>query len=194
MSDDVLDFIALQSVNRRGLEMSVVRELTPEDAGAEKTPEAQRREPIQRLAQRHHNQAMLIAEGRSQIEVCAKLGCSQTTLSRLMHDPMFQELVEFYRVQKEQVYLDAHAKLAMLGTTAAEELLARLEDDPDKFSNMDLKKIMEAAMDRSIAPSKAGAGGAVAGQNTAVTITFSGMGAKALPNPAPLTITQEDGQ
>jgi len=49
----------------------------------------------------------------------------------------------------ERAYLDAHARLVALGLTAAEELLERLEESPEKLSTREVREIMEAALDRS---------------------------------------------
>ncbi len=64
-------------------------------------------------------------------------------------------------------------------------LQERLEENPDKFSNNELRQLMEASMDRSAAPAKGGAsarGGAPA--SVAVSIRFVEPAQRAAPDPA----------
>lgn len=163
-----------------------VRDLTAadlSDIGA--SPNAVVR-PLARIRNTHHQLAKLLAEGRKQVECAAITGYAQSTISILLHDPAFQELLAYYTTQKEAVYLDVHQRLAQLGLTAVEELQERLELSPEKFSNEMLNKIMESTMDRSVAPARGSPQGAGGGTNVAVTVEFI-----TPPPPAPKIIEHD---
>lgn len=143
--------------------MSIVRELTVEDieslierphgALGSTTP------PLVKIRATHHALARLLAEGRKAVEASAILGYSQSRISILQHDPAFQELIEHYRAQVREKYLDVHERLADLGVTAVEELRERLDDAPKTFSNRELLDITETTMDRTVAPTKSAKSG-----------------------------------
>jgi hypothetical protein len=122
----------------------------------------------------HHTLAMLLAEGRKGVEISGITGYSPSRISILQGDPAFQELVAYYREQKEAVYLDVHQRLATLGMTAIEELQQRFEDRPEGFTNREVKEILESALDRSIAPAKTGknAGAQPGGAAVSLTVNF----------------------
>lgn len=130
--------------------------------------------PLSRLRHSHHELARLIAGGASGVEASAITGKSQSWISTLRKDPAFAELVEYYRVQKDAVYMDVHARLAGLGTDAVNELQHRLDTDPDGLSTREVMDIAELALDRSVAPSKGGGsgGGAVAAASISFQVSF----------------------
>lgn len=135
---------------------------------------------IKKIRHIHHSLARLLAEGRKPVECSAITGYSQSRISILQRDPAFSELVEYYKTQVEAQYTDIHAKLAVLGTMAIEELQDRLEGDGEEgppLSNKELMALAELTLDRSVAPPKAGAGRAgqgpaVSGGGPLITIQF----------------------
>jgi len=98
----------------------------------------------------HHTIARLLADGTKQVEISAITGYSQSRISILKGDPAFQELIEYYRTQKEAIYLDVHQRLGTLAITAVEELQQRLDEEPHKITNREVKEIAEMALDRSL--------------------------------------------
>lgn len=112
-----------------------------------------------RLTYKHHATAQQVAEGKSGAEISAMTGYTANRISQLKSDPAFMELVEFYKEQNIELYAAAHAKLAMLGVAAVEELQDRLEDNPESFSIRETIEVAEMALDRSIAPTKGSGGG-----------------------------------
>jgi len=112
---------------------------------------------IKTLRQTHHLAARLMAEGRPQVEVSAITGYSQARLSSFKGDPAFKELLEYYAIQVREAFAGIHERLAAFGFSCLEEAQRRLEEAPDDFSLQELRKWMEATLDRSIAPSKAAA-------------------------------------
>lgn len=106
-------------------------------------------QPIKQLRARHHSAAILFAEGLKVADIAAITGYSSDRLYNLNLDPAFQELIAYYRTNKESRYLDVHARMAELGLSAAEELQRRIEDAPDSIGSEILRKIAEGALDRS---------------------------------------------
>jgi hypothetical protein len=151
-----------------------VRELTDEDILALHSPMAApvRQAPLRELRYRHHLVARLLAEGKSNTQISESIGMSVARISTLKQDPAFSELVEEYKEKIDEVYFDAHARLAALGITAVEELQARLDDSADRFTAEELRKIAESSLDRSIAPNKSGFGPGNAGPRTSINISF----------------------
>lgn len=158
MQTDILEFIA-KGRPGRPLELEVVRELTEGELEMLRVPATVRVAPtrvLDRIREIHHVQARLLAEGRSLRQVAAIVGCGIATLRSLEVDPTFQELIGYYRDQVTIKYLDVHEKLALALGMAVEELVRRLEDDPEKFSENQLRLLVETLGDRSVAPSKVG--------------------------------------
>lgn len=160
-----------------GLMVEAGRELTPADAAAIAAGVAVSGtvSPLTRLRHSHHELARLLAEGRPAVEVCAITGKSQSWVSTLQRDPAFAELVEYYRVQKDAVYMDVHARLAGLGTDAINELQHRLDTDPEGLRVREVLEIAQLALDRSVAPPKGGTnnGGGPGNGTAAVQVNVS---------------------
>lgn len=127
---------------------------------------------VARLRHGHHALARLLAEGRKAVEISEITGYSQSRISILKSDPAFCELVEYYRGQVTEVYLDMHSRLATLGITAMQELQERLEDNPERLSTKEVREIMDTAFDRSIAPTKGAKFGGGNAPAVAVNVTF----------------------
>lgn len=178
MSDDlsVLDFLAERKRPAERVELEVTRELGEGDLRELQTPAPVRatpaQSPLDRIKEVHHIQARLLAEGKSLRQVAAIVGSSIARLRTLELDPTFQELIEYYRDQVTIKWLDVHEKLALGTAAAVEELLQRLEEHPETFTNNQLRMLVETFGDRSIAPSKVGVQiGNVGGQT--FTINFA---------------------
>jgi hypothetical protein len=160
---------------------------------------------IKNLRNQHHALARLLAEGRNGVECSEITGYSPSRISILQGDPTFADLVQYYRGQVSERYLNVHERLAAIGVTCLEELQERLEVNPNEFTVRELREIMESTFDRSVAPSKGSPKGAGAGLtnggNTLVVqfvspkapqITASGQGeVGALSDSQTLTITAQ---
>lgn len=111
---------------------------------------------IKKLRYPHHTLARLLAEGKSNPECSAITGYAVASIPIYLRDPAFRELVEYYKDQAGQKYLDVHERLAAVGTTALEIMQERLmdEDEAKKITIGQLREIVESAYDRSIAPNK----------------------------------------
>lgn len=127
----------------------VERKLTPADLDLAAAPKGTTPPNVIKLRDRHHALARAIANGVSQNEAAVVAGYSPSRVSILLSDPSFKELVEHYRGQKNEQYRDFHSQLAHLASTASDELLDRLEDEPEKFDNEALLKIVTVTADRT---------------------------------------------
>lgn len=128
-----------------------------------------------RLRQTHHLLARKLAEGASPAEASALTGFSPSWIGRLKQDPAFRELLEYYKAQTETLLIDWEARLAALGGAFLDEIQHRLETQPEKFTDDQLRKMAETFLDRSVAPSKSKAGQAVPpGAGVAIKIDFVG--------------------
>ncbi len=128
---------------------------------------------LQTLRLGHHHLAQLLAAGVSPTEASFITGRSTSTIYSLQTDPAFVELLAYYAAQQNERDFDAFKRLVTLGGTAMEILQERLEESPDKFTNNELRQLIESSMDRSAAPAKGdprGAQGAKAGLS--VNINF----------------------
>jgi len=106
--------------------------------------------PLAKLRESHHQLARLLAKGTAQVEAAAITGYSQSRISILKHDPSFQELMEYYRGQVEEIFVDANKRLATLGISVIDELQERLEEAPQDFKPRELMELAELCLDRSL--------------------------------------------
>lgn len=109
---------------------------------------------LQTLRTGHHQLAQLLAAGVSVADASLMTGRAPSSISALNADPAFKELLAYYREQQEKRDLNMYDRLVTLGATAAEVLQERIEEEPDRFTNNELRQLMESTMDRSAAPAK----------------------------------------
>lgn len=133
---------------RKQVQVAVTRELGAEDLPRLAEPRAQGG-GLKKLRDRHHSLARFIADGMSYGEASIATGYNKETVTLLMQDPTFLGLVEFYRGQKQEKYLDMHELLGALGRDAVRELLDRMEDPEEKISVKELRELAQFASDRS---------------------------------------------
>jgi hypothetical protein len=106
-----------------------VRELTEEDLALLADERGTKAPPLKRLGERHHALARCLASGMSPANAAISCGYVGSRVSILLADPAFKELLEFYRADVNDKYLDMHGVLAGLSLDAAMALRERLEDD-----------------------------------------------------------------
>ena len=111
---------------------------------------------IATLRMGHQQLAQLLASGTNEIDASMMTGRSVASIKSLLTDPAFKELMAYYSAQTEggEGKFDAYGRLVTLGGTAMDVLQERLEESPDKFTNNELRQIVESTMDRSAAPAK----------------------------------------
>ena len=109
---------------------------------------------LQVLRTGHHKLAQLLASDVSIADASLMTGRSTGSISALKSDPAFQELLAYYAAQQEGRDFQAYDRLVTLGATAMDVLQERIEEAPDKFTNNELRQLVESTMDRSAAPAK----------------------------------------
>lgn len=127
--------------------VAYARDLTLADTaslGSEIRPIA--KSAVQRLRHSHHGLARLVAQGVRPAEISAVTGYCGSRISVLKADPAFQELVEFYKTEVQKQFVDVHARLATLGTTAVEKLQDLVDDEEQELSPKTLLGIAEFAL------------------------------------------------
>ena len=102
----------------------------------------------------HQQLAQLLASGVNDLDASMITGRTVSSIRTLRVDPAFKELLAYYAEQQEQHKFDAYGRLVTLGGTAMDVLQERLEEAPDRFTNNELRQIVESTMDRSAAPAK----------------------------------------
>lgn len=126
-----------------------VRDLSLSDLGLLSSEKGSEAPNIKRISNRHHTLARLLASGMGPGEAAIVAGYSASRISILQDDPLFKDLVTFYKKDVDAQYLDMHERIAGLSVDALEELRQRLEEEPDSFSNGMLLDIMTKTADRS---------------------------------------------
>ena len=97
----------------------------------------------------HHNIALRLATGERPVSVCAVLGLSPQTITKLANDSQFQALVEGYRDKLVQKGVDHFELMGLVGAESLTALLERLTGDGrDDIGLEQLRKIAETAVDR----------------------------------------------
>lgn len=126
-----------------------VRELDATDLALLSDEKGSEAPALKRLSERHHALARNLAGGMAPGEAAIVCGYVLSRVSILQDDPAFKELVSFYRRDVEVQYRDLHQRLSGLALDAAEELSARLEDEPEKVSIGQLLEITKMGADRT---------------------------------------------
>lgn len=148
-----------------------VRDLVPTDLVRMGEEELGVQAPmLVRLKHRHHSLARALAEGLKPSEAAAVTGYAISRVSILQNDPAFAELVSFYIAQVNEKFTNAIGKRAELHESVVDELQARLDDQPEKFTNKDLTGIMQVTT-----PTGGGFGqsGGAMPQGIAINIRFT---------------------
>lgn len=124
------------------------------------------------LRQGHQQLAQLLAAGSAPEEAAWATGRSVSGVRLLLSDPAFQELLAYYAENQRERDFNAFERLVTLGGTAMGVLQERLEESPERFSNNELRTLMEASMDRSAAPARGAGGGASGAAHGAVSVNI----------------------
>lgn len=152
----------------------LIRELGPEDVETLVNQQVFGPPPrqIKQLRNSHHNLAMLLAKGHDHGTVSLMTGYSEPTISLLMADPSFIGLYEHYISVREMVFVDVLERMKAVGLNSLEELQARLDEGPEKFSNREIMEMTELLLVKPTQGARgAGAAGA-SGPGTNINISF----------------------
>lgn len=104
--------------------------------------------PLAAIRDPHHTMAKMVAEGKDPITISRICGYTPARIKTFLQDPSFQELVVHY--QEESIFADGDVTLQVkhLALVAGATLRERLEENPDSFTNEELRKIHESGLDR----------------------------------------------
>jgi len=138
----------MMAVVKRQLDRADIEALWSEKPSEGRLPSA-RVSPIQRIRTSHHMLAKLLAEGRPSTECQLITGYSSSYISNIQQEPIFDDLVKYYKEQLGEVYLNVHQRLASLGMDIVDEIQDRLTTDPDSFTLKDLEEVGKMTLDRA---------------------------------------------
>lgn len=187
----VLDAIGLTGLEvtptrqpRAPLQVTYLRDLTEVDRRLiEALPDIENRgnpqHVLSKLRSQHHQLARLVAEGARDHAIASITGYDPEYICTLRtKDPLFMELVAYYRAAVEAQYLTVHDRRAALGTAAIERLQERIDDDEEaaKIGTKTLVEIAEFGQGDKVKAAQAQGRGFAGGANGApsgVTVNIS---------------------
>lgn len=105
---------------------------------------------IKHIRAYHHIAALRLASGDKAGEVARAIGLTPATMTRLIQDPQFAELVENYRGEVKEKLLDHVALAGMVGFEALSAIHERLADDElrNEIPVESLRKLFVDTLDR----------------------------------------------
>jgi hypothetical protein len=140
------------------LDVEYVRDLTEADLQLQATINSHMEpSPIKRITDRHHLLARLLASGTPEAEAAAITGYDNSRVSVLKNSPAFQELLALYQAEAKREFVSVLEHMAGMSRDALLELRSRLEENPDRFSNKDLKELVIDFADRAVDGDQTGA-------------------------------------
>lgn len=131
------------------VEVSYVRDLGEADLALLASERGVKPQPVQRLRDRHHSLARLLAGGMKPAEVSAITGYSLSRISILQADPSVKELISFYRENEDAAYAEFGRRATMVTITALENLQEQVEDDANPLSVDQNLTIIKTLADRT---------------------------------------------
>jgi hypothetical protein len=143
--------------------LEIVRELDLDDVQALRSREIRPHyapPPVRVLSARHRYQARLLAAGKGVPEVAELTGVSNALIHGLQKDQSFIDLIATYEAQITDGYVDdekrIYEKLLVVGETALDEMQSQLDGQSPttKVPYGELRKTVELAADRTVAPPK----------------------------------------
>lgn len=161
-----LDIIRTTGRASKAVHAVAVRELLPEDLLLLNEERGTKTPALKRLSNRHHALARNLASGMSHGEAALIVGLTNSTVSILLGDPAFKELVEFYQKDVDRVYRDVHQSLAEMSHDAIQLIQERLED-PEKAEKISTGQLLSIA---SMGADRTGFGPATKSTNVNVNV------------------------
>lgn len=118
-----------------------------ESRKAGKAPTDHSVKDIQKIREKHHTVARLIAGGLNQRMVATIAGYTESYLSTMLNAPAMEELIAYYSAKHSNAHEVIIGKLRGAGMEALEKLSEKLKDDD--MSNTDLIALAKLGLDRS---------------------------------------------
>lgn len=188
MYDRLSGFLPAERAGRFArLEITFIRELTQEDLlTAGEGQDVAGPTSLQSIKHSHHRLAMLVAQGKRDVEVSLITGYSPGYISRLQGDPAFKELLAYYLAQRAEVQVDALDRAKVLSLNAMDELQKRLEETPEAFTLDKLLAVAELGVVKApIAARQSGAAGQASGPLVNVQVNFASSASGSVVPPPP---------
>ncbi len=154
----------------------VDRDLSLEDlkALASAPKEAKGHQPsVKAIRHTHHLLARAIAEGASDEEASLLTGYDPCRINSIRTAPAFAELVAYYATQETAKDLDLRKRLESFGLSSLDILQERMEEDPDRFSNRELKELAELGLSQASPSGPVGKGVVLASGTAPISISVS---------------------
>lgn len=126
-----------------------VRELTEADLPLLEANRGTKPSELRKLTDRHHQLARLTAMGTPGQECAVILGLTASRVSIIQSDPAFKDLVEVYRSQIDAEFGEITNQMAGLSKDVILELRERIEEEPEEFSNGELRNLLATMLDRT---------------------------------------------
>jgi len=130
----------------------VSRELTAKDIldlqDAHGRGIGQEKRSLSKVRHNHHIIAQLLAKNLEYSEVAEISGYSIERISTLACDPTMEELIEHYREAARDIAVDLGSRYRAIVGVASEELLERVEEQPEELTSMQLLDVVERLGDR----------------------------------------------
>lgn len=109
--------------------------------------------PVQRLRSTHQAIARYMSAGLKDVEIAQLTGYSPVTLSILKTNPAFQNLLQSYMEQADEVALDLAGKISLAADMALDQLVKFLDVDPNAegtpFDPEWLRRVADSLLDRA---------------------------------------------
>lgn len=102
-----------------------------------------------KIRSKHHALARALAGGMSDQEAAFASGYSPSRVSVLKGSQNIKHLIEVYRMEANRDYAALAERLVGVSHDALEELSDRLEDEPESFTNAELRNLVQLGADRS---------------------------------------------
>lgn len=169
--NDLLDELLLGSPpvhkGRDGVPLSATysRDLTEADLAALAAPRGTATPTLQRIHSSHHALARCLATGMKTYDASLVTGYSPQRINQLERDPLFCDLVAYYKIEAKEVIVDLTERMQSLSRDAIEALHDRLREKPEDFSVGMLLDTVKAMADRT-----------GHGPNTDVNLNIAGAG------------------
>jgi len=194
---EALASLSVRAGRARHLEppsFEVLRELTPQDLEIiQKWGEIGRPSgapTVAKLRTSHHRMAQLLAEGHPPEEVSALTGYRVEYIRDLASQNLaFKALLDHYLGVAEVRHVDTMERLRSLGLDAADELQARLAENPEEVSTPQLMGMIDMALVRPVVAAMKATGQVEAAKAApqAFQVVFRSAGGA----PAPIVIENE---
>lgn len=111
------------------LQAAFVRPLQEADIALLETERGIKTPPRKKLRDRHHALARCLAQGMKVWEASAITGYTPSTISILLQDPTFKELMEFYHENEDAQLAEFTKRATMVTITALNNIQELVEDD-----------------------------------------------------------------